>query len=1028
MIEHYNAFISYKHAPEDNKVAEAVHRGLERFHIPGKIQKKTGIKRINRIFRDKDELPITNDLSDTIAKALEDSDYLIVICSTNTKQSAWVPREIEYFLKNHTKREIFTVLVNGEPFDVIPEVLLYEDRIVKDENGGEQTVRMPMEPLSCDYRMPLSKAKKTELPRLASGLIGCAYDELMNRRRQYRMKQLTAGFSAALALTLGFSGYMYYSRDQIRRTYLESLKNQSRYLANESGNLLEKEQRITALQLALEALPKDEADERPITAEAVKALTDATLAYESNNGTNIGAAWNYRMPGVVADFRVSEDGSSIAIMDEGSVVGVWNTETHEQLLYEDGSKEQLQGMRFFDNDVLILWTEHSIAAYNVKQNKQLWEYADESSFFSDKYHLMMDGQAIYLHTYEGAYLKLDPKSGKLLDTIPLSFPEGYEEFSPVEGRLSPDGKMIAFRGLGGWNNYAYGVLDLATGQTKLSDYTQELVKDLAWTDNETFVVASTSADMKSSMATGEREILSSDHSSIRCIHAADLSEAWSSDFICNGVSLESGFMPLGTSEVAYYSGNVISVYDKSTGTEKYKSNVNDSVIDVSDRDQDGVPACVTENGGYALPALSVDQDAVYYTRYFTDHLCQAVVNNGVYVRAQLSNEVIYYGVHVYDEEWSSLCEDATVSGYFDDFSMDESILAILNKDTETGAVLHVFGLGEKGSHFEKALTEGDAYDYSLIGVSDGRVYIGFDRQDAYDLISFGTEPSDEKKESIIRPSSTFGEFAILKGGNLLYACKTEEFETAVAVYDLREGTQTQIKIPEEYQGADDLTAYYEGEEIFCMQQDGDYVFDLKSGSGKQIEAPETWAGGSCFSDLCREGRFAVSDGKQILICDREGKVSASVLCPGVAPVGMTFIDRGLAALYEDGSLYVYDTKDGTFLQQMEATVYYNYSKGVVFDQDQENGLLYIQMGQLLDVIDLTSGVQIAHIDNCFGHQKGRDIFVTASREAADAYEIGYYPHYSVEQLIEKAKAIVQDTELSEGLKSRYGIGRDDQKQ
>ena len=52
MIEHYNAFISYKHAPEDNKVAEAVHKGLERFHIPRKIRKKTGIKRINAAYRD----------------------------------------------------------------------------------------------------------------------------------------------------------------------------------------------------------------------------------------------------------------------------------------------------------------------------------------------------------------------------------------------------------------------------------------------------------------------------------------------------------------------------------------------------------------------------------------------------------------------------------------------------------------------------------------------------------------------------------------------------------------------------------------------------------------------------------------------------------------------------------------------------------------------------------------------------------------------------------------------------------------
>ena len=102
MIDHYNAFISYKHAPEDNKVAETVQQELERFHIPLKIRKQTGIKRINRIFRDKNELPITSDLTETISNALENSDFLIVICSTNTKESLWVPREIEYFLRNHS--------------------------------------------------------------------------------------------------------------------------------------------------------------------------------------------------------------------------------------------------------------------------------------------------------------------------------------------------------------------------------------------------------------------------------------------------------------------------------------------------------------------------------------------------------------------------------------------------------------------------------------------------------------------------------------------------------------------------------------------------------------------------------------------------------------------------------------------------------------------------------------------------------------------------------------------------------------
>ena len=70
MSIHYNAFISYKHADLDNKIAAYVEKHLERYHIPAKIRKKTGIKKIERIFRDTDELPITSDLTGTIEEAL----------------------------------------------------------------------------------------------------------------------------------------------------------------------------------------------------------------------------------------------------------------------------------------------------------------------------------------------------------------------------------------------------------------------------------------------------------------------------------------------------------------------------------------------------------------------------------------------------------------------------------------------------------------------------------------------------------------------------------------------------------------------------------------------------------------------------------------------------------------------------------------------------------------------------------------------------------------------------------------------
>ncbi|MBR5417306.1 MAG: toll/interleukin-1 receptor domain-containing protein, partial [Clostridiales bacterium] len=165
MIDHYNAFISYRHAPLDIKVAEHIHSKLEHFHIPAKIRKKTGMKRIQRIFRDKDELPITSDLTDTISHALMHSDYLIVICSKSTCESTWVKREIELFLKSHSRDHILAVLAEGEPYEVLPEELLKEEVKIVNADGSISTYLRDKEPLCCEYRQSFRKADKDELPR-----------------------------------------------------------------------------------------------------------------------------------------------------------------------------------------------------------------------------------------------------------------------------------------------------------------------------------------------------------------------------------------------------------------------------------------------------------------------------------------------------------------------------------------------------------------------------------------------------------------------------------------------------------------------------------------------------------------------------------------------------------------------------------------------------------------------------------------------------------------------------------------------
>ena len=72
----YDAFISYSHSEPDSFVAEKLHSMLEHYHISRKLQEISGKKKINRVFRDREELPLSSDLAANIRQALEHSEYL----------------------------------------------------------------------------------------------------------------------------------------------------------------------------------------------------------------------------------------------------------------------------------------------------------------------------------------------------------------------------------------------------------------------------------------------------------------------------------------------------------------------------------------------------------------------------------------------------------------------------------------------------------------------------------------------------------------------------------------------------------------------------------------------------------------------------------------------------------------------------------------------------------------------------------------------------------------------------------------
>lgn len=328
MAVHYSAFISYRHHPEDIRVATEIQHSLERFPVPRALKKQN--KRIDRLFRDKEELPITSDINEDIEQALQNSDYLIVICSTHTKDSLWVQREIETFLKYHRRSRILTVLVDGEPYDVIPKCL--QETTVTDPVTGQQQTQQ-IEPLSCDWRLSSRRQRhREELPRLAAALLECSYDELRQRQRQHRQRRLIAVFSASLAASLALAAYfmynsirIYQANQQIRANYEASLKNQSMYLAAEAREQLAAGDRLLAVALARAALPAADRD-RPFVAEAEYVLTKALGVYNMRTEPQAVGAISLGANAQISEMFLSPDGKVLALYDRRGQLTFWDPE------------------------------------------------------------------------------------------------------------------------------------------------------------------------------------------------------------------------------------------------------------------------------------------------------------------------------------------------------------------------------------------------------------------------------------------------------------------------------------------------------------------------------------------------------------------------------------------------------------------------------------------------------------------------------------------------------------------------------
>ncbi|MDR0992462.1 MAG: toll/interleukin-1 receptor domain-containing protein [Ruminococcus sp.] len=362
----YDAFISYRHGQLDGLVAAKLHKLIENYRIPKKIAQKIGKKRLNRVFRDRDELPTSSNLSQSIEDGIAESEYLLLICSRRLPLSQWCMREVELFSELHGKDKILALLIDGEPDESFPEI------ISRREVDGEI---IHVEPLAADIRADTWKKSlrllSQEKLRLLAPILGVGYDDLKQRHRQRFIKRVTALAAAAFVAVSAFAVFAQVQFTRISNEMQYKLRNESLVLAEYSENALEDGERDTAVALALAGLPENlENPERPYTASSEKALIDALGWYDLTGGFKpYKTAESDTAPAAVA---LSPDGKHFAVSFMYKTRIISNV-SGVAVAEKQGVLNPVSDVKFLSDSVVLYTAEDGLTAYDFVSDIELWK-------------------------------------------------------------------------------------------------------------------------------------------------------------------------------------------------------------------------------------------------------------------------------------------------------------------------------------------------------------------------------------------------------------------------------------------------------------------------------------------------------------------------------------------------------------------------------------------------------------------------------------------------------------------------------
>lgn len=1038
---HFNAFISYRHHPQDIKVAEQIHKGLEHYKVPKAIRKKTGGKL--RLFRDKEELPISSNLTDDITKALRNSDFLIVICSTHVKESLWVQREIETFLQTHDHSKVLTVLVDGEdPYDIIPEILCSREGI--DPVTGEKTM-LPIEPLSCDWRVGKRKAYREELPRLAAALLGCGYDELRQRERQYRTRRLITALSVIMAMLVGFVGYVLHNsmliqqandqlaeaNDQltdanieIQKNLEEALTNQSQYLASASEQSLEAGDRMLAIALALEALPEQEGD-RPYVAQAEKALSDAVGIYKAES--EMLSTGVLTSDGLVLYFDATDERDWMYVFDQRFVLSVWDLETYQKctaLTLSDG----ISKMCITPQDNVLLRRNDSVLLCYDKDLNLVWQAEDCLDMATS-----VERDVVILKTGDNTLRFLDAVTGKQVrEDVPISLrPEEREEIwtlwfrqetydlsRPMVFEYSDYGQPSHIISLDLESEMLRDLGTIAedrevryTGLTENGDLLVLTVDDDAWNNGDF-------GTMMTHSAVDVRLLCYRPEGGLR----------WTAYMTSYSYSTTHTLYPIpGQNKVFCQIDNLLAQVDTDTG--EVLGTCETGATPVWVRADTDVATAILEDGSMGTYYYADNEFNSSY--YFKEDINQGFAGKGAYIRQSYTREILVYW-NIRDKNWKLFSGDydPTISrrATWGDFVAIDNYESIGLFDAQQQELLWT-------------LPEEDGEDFCLLGFSDdGSELWVSDNEGA--ILCIDTKTGE--KAYYEQPDSTEeGEYLHYYNTYSTNSCYMVDGVIYTKARDLREGTiylvafDTATKksavtevCPVE-PGASSLTG-----QILTVRDGIAYLWEESAAmvykvnpSAKTVEVFLENAGiRPVIQFLDEKGRYMVCMENRVTLYEPDGREVFSTVLEDEKGVSGHLTDGQLLVLTDAGNVTRFDLS-GQKLGEIGCNIYTSFASNFSLYGSEEivwkettDGDLFLNIFDAGNLIDRDTWQLRAWVPDCVVYLRDLNQVVTVGKES-ETYDMkmGSFPLYSLEDIKTMAQEALNGYTLTREQKEQYGI-------